>query len=151
MKKVCTLCFIKENDKILLGMKKRGFGQGRWNGFGGKVKEGESIKQGAVREFEEECGMRAIDLEEVGVIDFSFLDNGEKLEVHIFDILKYEGKPSETEEMKPEWFYIKDIPFSCMWPDDTYWMPLFLSGKKIKASFDFDNQDKINKYEIMEI
>jgi 8-oxo-dGTP diphosphatase/2-hydroxy-dATP diphosphatase len=26
-------------------MKKRGFGAGRWNGFGGKVKEGETVDE----------------------------------------------------------------------------------------------------------
>jgi hypothetical protein len=26
-----------EQDKILLGLKKRGFGVGKWNGFGGTV------------------------------------------------------------------------------------------------------------------
>jgi hypothetical protein len=29
--------FMHQNENVLLGMKKRGFGQGRWNGFGGKV------------------------------------------------------------------------------------------------------------------
>jgi len=35
-KKVLTLVFLRRPGQILLGMKKRGFGQGRWNGFGGK-------------------------------------------------------------------------------------------------------------------
>jgi 8-oxo-dGTP pyrophosphatase MutT (NUDIX family) len=41
---------LEDNDKqILLGLKKRGFGEGKWNGFGGKVHVGESIAKGAVR------------------------------------------------------------------------------------------------------
>ena len=47
--KVLTLVLIREPTRVLLGMKKRGFGQGRWNGFGGKVEKGETILQGAVR------------------------------------------------------------------------------------------------------
>ena len=39
-------------------MKKRGFGKGKWNGFGGKVEEGECIEDSAVRELEEECGLQ---------------------------------------------------------------------------------------------
>jgi hypothetical protein len=42
MKKLLTLCIVHQNDKVLLGMKKRGFGMGRWNGFGGKVEAGAS-------------------------------------------------------------------------------------------------------------
>jgi hypothetical protein len=36
MKKILTLCIPIKNNKVLLGMKKRGFGVGRWNGFGGE-------------------------------------------------------------------------------------------------------------------
>ena len=47
--KILTLVLIREPARVLLGMKKRGFGQGRWNGFGGKVEKGETILQGAIR------------------------------------------------------------------------------------------------------
>ncbi|MEK7165153.1 MAG: DNA mismatch repair protein MutT, partial [Patescibacteria group bacterium] len=42
MQKVLTLCIVHQNEKVLLGMKKRGFGAGRWNGFGGKLQDGET-------------------------------------------------------------------------------------------------------------
>ena len=45
-KKVMTLVYIRNEDKVLLGMKKRGFGKGKWNGFGGKVEHGENIIEG---------------------------------------------------------------------------------------------------------
>lgn len=47
--KVLTLAFIRETSRILLGLKKKGFGEGRWNGFGGKVEPGETIHEAAVR------------------------------------------------------------------------------------------------------
>ena len=47
--KVLTLAFVRESTRVLLGLKKRGFGEGRWNGFGGKVQLGETIEAGAVR------------------------------------------------------------------------------------------------------
>ena len=47
--KVLTLVFIRDGAHILLGLKKRGFGMGRWNGFGGKVEHGETILQAAKR------------------------------------------------------------------------------------------------------
>lgn len=47
--KVLTLALIRNQQRVLLGMKKRGFGQGLWNGFGGKVEEGETIKEAAKR------------------------------------------------------------------------------------------------------
>ena len=47
--KLLTLTFVRESAKVLLGYKKRGFGEGRWNGFGGKVEPGETIEEGAKR------------------------------------------------------------------------------------------------------
>ena len=44
-----TLVLVLQPQRVLLGMKKRGFGAGRWNGFGGKVQEGETIEDGAKR------------------------------------------------------------------------------------------------------
>ena len=38
-------------------MKKRGFGAGRWNGFGGKVAPAETIEDAARRELLEEAGV----------------------------------------------------------------------------------------------
>jgi 8-oxo-dGTP diphosphatase / 2-hydroxy-dATP diphosphatase len=138
MKKPLTLCLILENNKILLGMKKRGFGAGRWNGFGGKLDEGESLEDAARRELMEEVGLEALDLTEKGVLDFEFENDPKILEVHIFLITKYKGKSEETEEMKPQWFDIDKIPFEQMWSDDAHWMPIFLSGKKFKGKFLFD-------------
>lgn len=47
--KLLTLVMIMKDNKLLLGMKKRGFGKGRWNGFGGKVQENETILDAAKR------------------------------------------------------------------------------------------------------
>lgn len=46
---VSTLIILLDKNKILLGFKKRGFGEGKWNGFGGKVEPGEDIKACAER------------------------------------------------------------------------------------------------------
>jgi hypothetical protein len=44
---------------VLLGLKQRGFGTGKWNGFGGKVEKGEEIRDAAVREMKEEAGIES--------------------------------------------------------------------------------------------
>lgn len=150
-KKILTLCVIHQNSRVLLGMKKRGFGQGRWNGFGGKVKEGESVIEAAKRELAEEVGISLEHLEPLGVLDFTWDKKPEILEVHIFKGLDFEGEPKESEEMKPQWFAISEIPFEQMWQDDKYWFPLFLEGKKFKGKFIFDDNDNILEKELSEI
>ena len=47
--KLLTLLFVLKPGKVLLGYKKRGFGADRWNGFGGKVQQGETIEEAAIR------------------------------------------------------------------------------------------------------
>ena len=61
-----TLLLLRSNGRILLGRKKRGFGAGKANGFGGKVEVGETILQAAVREMQEECGVTVEDPGEMG-------------------------------------------------------------------------------------
>lgn len=151
MKKLLTLCLVHQHPKLLLGMKKRGFGAGRWNGFGGKVSELETIEEAAKRELKEEAGIEAVNLNKIGILDFEFKGNPEILQVHIFKSTDFLGEPGESEEMKPQWFHIDEIPFKDMWPDDTYWVPLFLSGKKFKGRFLFGESDIVLEKEITEV
>jgi 8-oxo-dGTP diphosphatase/2-hydroxy-dATP diphosphatase len=149
MKKIMTLCIVHQHPKVLLGMKKRGFGTGRWNGFGGKVLPGESVEDAAKRELLEEAGIEVDYLEKYGVLDFEFQGNPEILEVHIFKIIDFTGEPSEGEEMRPQWYFVDEIPFKEMWPDDIYWIPLFLKGKKFKGKILFGEKDTILEKEIV--
>ncbi len=143
-KKILTLCLVHKHPKILLGMKKRGFGEGKWNGFGGKVDKDETIEDAAIREMQEEANIFIEDMEKTGILDFEFKGNPEILEVHIFRVKKFSGEPMETEEMKPEWYEVDKIPVKDMWPDDEYWLPLFLENKKFRGKFLFDGSEENN-------
>lgn len=143
-RKLLTLCIPVREGQVLLGMKKRGFGAGKWNGFGGKLEPGETIEVAAKREVLEECGVTIQDMEEVGIHDFIFQEKpDETLEVHVFRVTRYTGDPVETDEMRPQWFREKELPFEAMWADDQYWFPLFLSGKKFRGKFFFDQAGQV--------
>lgn len=149
MRKILTLCLAVRDGRVLLGMKKRGFGAGRWNGFGGKVEESETIEEAARREMREECGVTIETMEEVGVHEFEFdAKRGEILEVHVFRVDTFAGEPVEMEEMRPKWFAFADIPYDTMWPDDIHWLPLFLEGKRFRAAFLFGEGDSVLEQDI---
>lgn len=138
--KIANVCFLIKDDNVLLAMKKRGFGVGKWNGVGGKVKEGETVEKATVREAKEEIGVEIMpsDLEKIAEIYFNFPDKeGWDNFVHCYVARKWKGEPSESEEMKPEWFKISEIPYDQMWIDDKYWLNEALAGEKIKAEFYF--------------
>ncbi|KAI3602872.1 hypothetical protein WG66_011159 [Moniliophthora roreri] len=134
--KFYTNAFIVRDNQILLGYKKRGFGMNKYNGFGGKVEPGETSLDAAVRELEEEAGIKA-ELEHAGVL--FFLSEGEDKAFHI-DIYRgkqYTGEITESDEMRPEWFSAPKIPFEQMWETDCYWIPLLLQGKPFAGRADF--------------
>jgi 8-oxo-dGTP diphosphatase / 2-hydroxy-dATP diphosphatase len=150
-KKITTLCMVYQHPRVLLGMKKRGFGAGRWNGFGGKLEPGETLEENVVRELKEECGIIAKEIQKKAVMNFYFEhEPSEYIEVNVFGIYDFEGDPAESEEMRPKWFHIDDIPYSLMWPDDIHWHHLFFSGKKFKGNFFFKDYDTVIHHELGE-
>ena len=58
MVKTETVLIIHQHPKILLGMKKVRFGKGKYNGFGGRVENGETLEECAIRETYEETGLK---------------------------------------------------------------------------------------------
>lgn len=146
-----TLCIVQQGERVLLGRKKRGFGVGKWNGFGGKLAVGESIEDAAKRELMEEAGIVAQDLAPRGILHFSFASGLSPLEVHIFAVTRFLGEPHETEEMAPRWFTAATIPYSEMWADDTYWLPTVLRGESVEGNFHFQDETTLLSHEIKEV
>ena len=147
--KQATLCLLIKDDKVLLAMKKRGFGVGRWNGTGGKVKEGEEIINAAIRETKEEIGVDIKNPEKVGLFHFHFPHKPEwNQDVSVFLVKDWVGEPAESGEMAPRWFSFNEIPYENMWSDDMHWMPQILQGKKLEADFIFSEGDKLSKHKI---
>jgi len=136
-----TLCFIVKDGRILLIMKKRGFGKGYWNGPGGKVDNGELPINCAIRELEEEIGVTPLNLKNRGKLEF-FMGDDDNWLVHIFVSDNYNGTIIETEEAIPKWYQINQIPFDKMWDDDKYWLPLVLENKVIQGKFWYANDMK---------
>jgi 8-oxo-dGTP pyrophosphatase MutT (NUDIX family) len=132
--------------EVLLGLKKRGFGTGKYSGFGGKVEDGETIAAAAVRELEEEASIRVDerDLRPVGHMTFLFPNRPAwNQTVHVFLVREWRGDPLESGEMKPVWFRINELPFKEMWQDAFHWLPDALEGKKLRMRFVFadDNEN----------
>jgi 8-oxo-dGTP pyrophosphatase MutT (NUDIX family) len=148
-----TLLFLVKEDQVLLAMKKRGFGVGRYNGVGGKPKSNETIEQAMIRESLEEINVRPTVFERIAEITFDEYFRGKPtlLQMSVFVATSWIGVPTESAEMTPEWFKITNLPFEKMWPDDPYWLPQVLAGSKITAEFKLDENDKIIAHEVTKV
>lgn len=139
-----TLVYCIINDLILLGMKKKGFGSGKINGYGGKQRPGEDLGFTATRELYEEAKIKGDpkDLEKVAEIEFYFRDVPKEKNwdqrVNVYFLRTWDGEAMETEEMKPEWHNINSLSYEKMWSGDIIWLPRILRGEKIKGSITFE-------------
>lgn len=155
--KQATICFLVGGDpeRVLLGFKKRGFGRGKYNGFGGKIADGEGIRDAAVREIREECGLEVspADLIPAGRLLFYFPARPEfDHDAHVFRASRWLGAPRESEEMRPEWFPLDAIPYDRMWQDDAHWLPLVLGGAHVEAEFTFaDDNETVSRFTLRRI
>lgn len=150
-----TLLYLLKDNQILLAMKKRGHGVGKYNGVGGKVDTGETIEQAMVRETQEEIGVTPLKYQKRGQIIFDSYYKGEPalINVHIFTATEFDGEPQESEEMSPAWCEIDQIPYDKMFQTDKIWLPImleksgFLTGI-FKFSNDLDSKLLDYKFEI---
>lgn len=162
---ILTLALPVRDNEVLLGLKKKGLGAGKWNGFGGKVEIGESIEAAARRELEEEAGLLATAVDASGIVHVTYLDTQElasglslahkklssAVEIHVFRVNEWENSPMETLEMTPRWFPANKVPYDNMWLDDRYWLPLVLEGKYFEMHCTFRDQDTLLSYTLQEL
>ena len=147
-KKIMVEALARSNGKILLGQrKKKGFGQGKWLGLGGKVEVGETLKEAVKRECFEEANIKVTKFAKRGVLTFYYV-NDPDMEVHYYEILDFEGEPKDSDEMKVAWIPLSRIPYDNMWPNDRYWLPMFLAKKYFRGEFDFDVDYNVVKHKI---
>lgn len=143
----CTLILVfNSQNQILLCVKKKWFWEWKYNGAGWKIEYGEIPLQWAKRELFEETW---IDVEEEKfkkkwLLHFFHENKSDwNQDVTLFVIMDYDGEIFETEEMRPEWFDVGDIPYDQMWVDDAIWLPRILAWEDVEYDFNFDEHGEI--------
>ncbi|HUD78044.1 MAG TPA: 8-oxo-dGTP diphosphatase [Streptosporangiaceae bacterium] len=138
------LCLIRRQTpagpEVLLGLKKAGFGAGKWVGLGGHIEDGEKPVGAAVREVREESGLEvpADSLQHVASIEFRFPARPSwDQTAEVFATSVFTGEPAESDEVAPHWFGEDELPLPRMWNDAQYWLPRVLAGEHISVLFTF--------------
>jgi segregation and condensation protein B len=139
-----VLVFVRKDDHLLLIRKKRGLGAGKVNAPGGKIDEGETPIDAALREAKEEVGITPVGPEPVGELFFQFTD-GLSIHCTVFLAKSSRGRPVATEEAEPFWVRIDAIPYDVMWEDDRHWLPAMLAGRRFKGYFTFEGDKMLTQ------
>lgn len=134
--KMATLGIVLWDDKVLLGIKKRGeIGTGILCGPGGKLEPGETPAEGVIRETREELEIELdpASLELAALIDFYTADEID-FRVYVYCAKILSGEVHETADMIPGWYPIDDPPFERMYEADRHWFPKVMRGEKFWAN-----------------
>lgn len=143
LRRVCVAYLLREHQgrsQVLLGRKKRGLGEGRFVGLGGKFEEGETEREAIVREIEEEAGVVVdpADLDRRGDLHYFFPARPAwSQRSTVFVVTRWAGDPSPSDELDPEWFDLDSVPLDEMWDDAKAWLPGVLLGGHVSSEFVF--------------
>ncbi len=131
---VATLMFVVQQQQILLIHKQTGHGAGKVNGPGGKLEPGESVVACAIRECEEETGIRP--LAPMPLVELRFADpRYPDMLGYGFLARQHTGTLRASREAEPFWCDLAAIPYADMWPDDALWLPRLLAEQPCRGDF----------------
>lgn len=104
--KLATLCYIRQNGRTLMLhriKKENDMHEWKWNGLGGKFEEWETPEECAIREIEEESGLKVKNLKLKAFLTFPAFDTIETWYVWVFVINDFEWEMIESAEWVLEW------------------------------------------------
>lgn len=158
----CTLVFPVRAGSVLLGLGKKGYNKGLWNGYGGKVEGSDtSVRHTAVRELEEVgLTVKQADLRYYGYMTFVWesevpglgVQTARKVVVHMYSVASWQAEPRESGAMTtPTWFSVMELPFNSMPPDTTTWLPLVFAGKKFTGTARYNSAREVIACEVRSV
>ena len=99
---------------------------GKYNGLGGKLKQGEDVQACMIREIHEEAGISCREMQLRGTVNWpGFGPNGENWLGFIFLVTRFAGTPLKAnEEGELAWHTLTALGDLHMWEGDKYFLPL---------------------------
>lgn len=100
-------CYVIKDNNVLVTKYKQGNKEGYYDIPGGKIEEGESPNQTAIREMKEETGLDVKNLKYKGNMIIEYPNR--IFDFDVFLATKSEGEPQEFEENTSEWIEIQEL------------------------------------------
>lgn len=125
-KQACGVYLIRDNKILFLVRQKKddtNHQQGIYLPIGGKVEPGEDIETSAIREVQEESGIRINSLDLVGITLIRGQASGEDEWINfVFTSSDFEGEPIDGNEGHFEWVDIDKIDEHNLYPGDKIYL-----------------------------
>jgi 8-oxo-dGTP diphosphatase len=142
--KLATLCYVtnKQNNSTLMiyrDKKENDYHKGKWNGLGGKFNPGETPEECAIREIEEESGLRVKSVKMGGFITFPLFDGKEDWYVFLFTADEFEGELIDSPEGHLAWILNDKLTEINLWDGDKIFIPWLFEDKFFSAKFNYLN------------
>ena len=107
VRKAVRCYLIKDNKVVVTKYKESNKKSGYYEIPGGKIEEGETSEQTAIREMKEETGLNVKNLKYKGNMIIEYPNR--IFDFNVFLCNEYEGKPQEFEENTSEWIEITEL------------------------------------------
>ncbi len=152
--KLATLCYLRRNGKTLMLHRNKNpedFQYGKYNGLGGKFKEGENPEECVIREVEEESGLIIRNPRLRGIMTFdnrkrSFHEGNTQPTwyVLVYTADDFSGELKDTKEGTLEWIANSDLLELDLYDGDKIFMQWLDSPKVFSAKFTYEGDNLVN-------
>lgn len=153
--KLATLCYVRDGvgttgrTLMLHRIKKQNdMHAGKWNGLGGKLEDGESPEECAIREVLEESGLRMLNPVLRGVITFPQFSKNEDWYTYIFVAYQYTGELIDSTEGVLAWVENDKLFDLNLWPGDRIFMRWLDDRRFFSAKFVY-SAGELTKYDVL--
>ncbi len=142
--KLATLCYVidKSQNKTLMlhrVKKENDYHEGKWNGLGGKIEQGESPEDCVIREIKEEAGLTIKNPRMHGFITFPLFDQVDDWYVFIFTAEEFNGKLIDSPEGNLAWIPNDKLATLNLWDGDKIFIRWLFQEKFFSAKFIYEN------------
>jgi len=148
--KIGTLCYVKKDNKTLMLhriKKENDMHEGKWNGLGGKLENGESPEECVIREVKEESGLEIKNPKLKGILTFPAFDGIDDWYVFVFIAEEFKGELIDSPEGKLEWIDDDKLTQLNLWEGDKLFLEWLNEDKCFSGKFIYEN-GKLVSYEV---
>jgi len=147
---LATLCYIRKNGRTLMLhriKKKNDLHEGKYNGLGGKLEDGETPEECVIREVYEESGLRIKNPLFKGMLTFPMFDGKNDWIVFVFRAKRFSGKMINSREGDLVWIENHKLLDLNLWEGDKKFLKYIDSDKIFSGKFIYIN-GKLKSYKM---